>query len=183
MERGLREPSGWSYWSLPGWCRITFGHVWGRFNSGTMEAVPPVLALNPHNSVSSCMFLVPPELLSLHESPSSVPESQSLCAGPLRGPQVPAASGSPRKVKIPADFHSRMLCRFLFSSLESQAGVELKPLISWGGSLQLTDPSEFSTATRARGTSLFRVSYPSRCGFFFMPIVIGHNWSSDGYSG
>lgn len=42
----------------------------GGLNRGAIAAVPPALDLKPHNSVFLCMSLVPPEFLSLCQSPN-----------------------------------------------------------------------------------------------------------------
>lgn len=55
----------------------------GGLNTGTTVAVLPALAVKPNNSVFPCMFLVPPEPLSLSWSPGRVPGSESVCS-PLR---------------------------------------------------------------------------------------------------
>ena len=47
------QSSGWGELYSPDPCRFIFGHVKGGLIGETLAAVPPALALKPHNSDSS----------------------------------------------------------------------------------------------------------------------------------
>lgn len=101
-------------------------------------------------------------------------------------PGFPAAFRFTHGNEIPADFHSQMLNGYLLLAVVLQVG-ETSVGLGLLASLELREPSWFSTATRGCGAGPFCISalWPVSSGCFFTSLVLGLlvSLSSDGCPG
>lgn len=157
----------------------TSGNVGRELNKGTMAAMPLVVSLKRHYSVSSWLSLVPPKPLSLHQSPRWVPENKFMYQPFKTMPRFLATFYLTWTNGIPSDFHNQFWCGITFPALVFQSGeydMDLRPYASQGRTLQLRYPSESQLPHAHVGSALFSYlcsSYQSHSGFFLMSLVIG----------
>lgn len=86
------------------------GYTGKEFNTGTMVTFPSALSLKPHYSVSLCISLASPQMLSFGRSPGKLLRVRESLHGPFkRTPEFPTTFRLTPTDGIPADFHSQML--------------------------------------------------------------------------
>lgn len=128
-----------------------------------MAAVPPALVPKLHNSVFSCMSLVPLELPPLQWRPGDVCQQVSLCGELLRGyPGFQPLAISPRWAdRVLANFHCQMFWVLLWTpGLGS---------LAWGWELSIFRPGG--------GVYLHHQGVPPICGFgvsLFSPLYTSY---------
>lgn len=128
-----------------------------------MAAVPPALVPKLHNSVFSCMSLVPLELPPLQWRPGDVCQQVSLCGELLRGyPGFQPLAISPRWAdRVLANFHCQMFWVLLWTpGLGS---------LAWGWELSIFRPGGGCTSTTK--VSLLYVGLGSACFRLSTPLI------------
>ena len=164
-----RKGSTQKRWCFPASC------VGGRLNTETMEAVLPALALKPYNSVSPCMSLAPLSLSPSARAQGKCLEYVSLCTDPLRGHlafQQPFIS--PRWTEFPLILTDR------YGGFSTQHWYFWLGSPVWGldssllrGNLCSWDVYPSSQLLYWVCSQLVSAPHQSRCGFFFISLVLG----------
>lgn len=133
---------------------------WGGLNTGTLEAVPPAVALKPFNSISPYMFLTPPKLLAVPPPEPRVSALRESVLGPFKRnawvSSIPLSH--PEFLLI---FTARCCGIPCYSAGTSAAEISLW-IFAWMWNQPVSHLHPF---------------YQSPCGFFFISLVIGFLFS------